>query len=101
MFCGESWNGRWGKEVLGGGGWEGREVELKVKESDIELSMFSRGGDRMLGVRLMVVGGEREVVGEVSSEGEKGEVEGYVEGRKKGREGEGMGEGGVRGVLSG
>ena len=58
------------------GGSEGAEMELKVKERDLEFRILRRGGDRMLGVRLMVVGGERELVGEVRSVEEKGDVEG-------------------------
>ena len=51
-------------------------MESKVKERDLEFRILRRGGDRMLGVRLMVVGGERELVGEVTSVEEKGDVEG-------------------------
>ena len=61
---------------------EGTEVQFKVKDSDIEFTIFTTRADTMFGVTFMVLAPESELVPQLTTEAQKAEVEAYLD-RKK------------------
>ena len=62
---------------------EGTEVQFKVKDSDIEFTIFTTRADTMFGVTFMVLAPESELVPQLTTEAQKAEVEAYLDRTKK------------------
>ena len=80
---------------------EGTEVQFKIKDSDKEFTIFTTRADTMFGVTFMVLAPESEWVPEVTTEGQKTEVEAYFDATKKRTERERIADRRVTGVFSG
>ncbi len=80
---------------------EGTEVQFKIKDSDKEFTIFTTRADTMFGVTFMVLAPESEWVPEVTTEGQKTEVEAYLDATKKRTERERIADRRVTGVFSG
>lgn len=80
---------------------EGTEVQFKIKDSDKEFTIFTTRADTMFGVTFMVLAPESEWVPEVTTEGQKTEVEAYLDATKKRTERERITDRRVTGVFSG
>ena len=62
---------------------EGTEVRFKVKDSDLEFTIFTTRADTMFGVTFMVLAPESELVPQVTTEAQRTEVEAYLDRTKK------------------
>lgn len=80
---------------------EGTEVQFKLKDSDLEFTIFTTRADTMFGVTFMVLAPESELVPQVTAEGQKAEVEAYLERTKKRTERERISDRSVTGVFTG
>ncbi|MBO4984871.1 MAG: leucine--tRNA ligase [Bacteroides sp.] len=80
---------------------EGAEVQFKVKDSDMEFTIFTTRADTMFGVTFMVLAPESELVAQLTTEAQKAEVEAYLERTKKRTERERISDRSVTGVFSG
>ena len=80
---------------------EGAEVQFKVKDSDIEFTIFTTRADTMFGVTFMVLAPESELVGQVTTEAQKAEVDAYLDRTKKRTERERISDRSVTGVFTG
>ena len=80
---------------------EGTEVRFKVKDSDLEFTIFTTRADTMFGVTFMVLAPESELVPQVTTAEQKAEVEAYLERTRKRTERERIADRGVTGVFSG
>lgn len=80
---------------------EGAEVQFKVKDSDIEFTIFTTRADTMFGVTFMVLAPESELVSKVTTAGQKADVDEYLERTKKRTERERISDRKVTGVFSG
>ena len=80
---------------------EGTEVQFKIKDSDKEFTIFTTRADTMFGVTFMVLAPESEWVPEVTTEGQKTEVEAYLDATTKRTERERIADRRVTGVFSG
>ena len=80
---------------------EGTEVRFKVKDSDMEFTIFTTRADTMFGVTFMVLAPESELVPQVTTAEQKAEVEAYLERTRKRTERERIADRGVTGVFSG
>ena len=80
---------------------EGTEVQFKVKDSDLEFTIFTTRADTMFGVTFMVLAPESELVPQVTTAGQKAEVEAYLDRTKKRTERERISDRSVSGVFSG
>ena len=80
---------------------EGAEVQFKVKDSDLEFTIFTTRADTMYGVTFMVLAPESELVSQVTTEGQKAEVEAYLDRTKKRTERDRIADRSVTGVFSG
>ena len=80
---------------------EGTEVQFKVKDSDLEFTIFTTRADTMFGVTFMVLAPESELVPQVTTEAQKAEVEAYLDRTKKRTERERISDRSVTGVFSG
>ena len=80
---------------------EGTEVQFKVKDSDLEFTIFTTRADTMFGVTFMVLAPESELVPQVTTESQKAEVEAYLDRTKKRTERERISDRSVSGVFSG
>ena len=80
---------------------EGAEVQFKVKDSDLEFTIFTTRADTMYGVTFMVLAPESELVSQVTTEGQKVEVEAYLDRTKKRTERDRIADRSVTGVFSG
>ena len=80
---------------------EGTEVRFKVKDSDVEFTIFTTRADTMFGVTFMVLAPESELVAQLTTEAQKAEVEAYLERTKKRTERERIADRRVTGVFSG
>lgn len=58
---------------------EGTEVQFKVKDSDLEFTIFTTRADTMFGVTFMVLAPESELVPQVTTEAQKADVEAYLD----------------------
>ena len=80
---------------------EGAEVQFKVKDSDLEFTIFTTRADTMFGVTFMVLAPESELVPQLTTEAQKAEVEAYLDRTKKRTERERISDRSVSGVFSG
>ena len=80
---------------------EGTEVRFKVKDSDLEFTIFTTRADTMFGVTFMVLAPESELVPQVTTAAQKAEVEAYLDRTRKRTERERIADRSVTGVFSG
>ena len=80
---------------------EGAEVQFKVKDSDLEFTIFTTRADTMFGVTFMVLAPESELVTQVTTPGQKAEVDAYLDRTKKRTERERISDRSVTGVFTG
>ena len=80
---------------------EGAEVVFKVKDSDINFTIFTTRADTMFGVTFMVLAPESEYVALVTTDEQRKEVEDYVAATKKRTERERIADRKVTGVFTG
>ncbi|MCD8267319.1 MAG: leucine--tRNA ligase [Parabacteroides sp.] len=80
---------------------EGAEVNFKVKDSDLEFTIFTTRADTMFGVTFMVLAPESELVAAMTTPEQKQEVDAYLERTKKRTERERIADRSVTGVFSG
>ena len=62
---------------------EGAEVEFKVKDSDTRFTIFTTRADTMFGVTFMVLAPESELVGQLTTDAQRADVDAYLEATKK------------------
>ena len=75
---------------------EGAEVQFKVKDSDLEFTIFTTRADTMFGVTFMVLAPESDLVAQLTTPAQKAEVDAYLDRTKKRTERER-----IAGVFSG
>ena len=80
---------------------EGAEVQFKVKDSDLEFTIFTTRADTMFGVTFMVLAPESELVAQLTTPAQKAEVDAYLDRTKKRTERERIADRSVTGVFSG
>ncbi len=80
---------------------EGCEVQFKVKDSDLEFTIFTTRADTMFGVTFMVLAPESELVDALTSPSQRAEVDAYLDAVKKRTERERISDRRVTGVFSG
>ena len=80
---------------------EGAEVQFKVKNSDLEFTIFTTRADTMFGVTFMVLAPESELVAQLTTPEQKDEVNAYLERTKKRTERDRITDRSVTGVFSG
>jgi leucyl-tRNA synthetase len=80
---------------------EGAELQFKVKDSDIEFTIFTTRADTVFGVTFMVLAPESEMVAQLTTQAQKAEVDAYLERTKKRTERERISDRSVSGVFSG
>jgi leucyl-tRNA synthetase len=80
---------------------EGAELQFKVKDSDIEFTIFTTRADTVFGVTFMVLAPESEMVEKLTTPAQKAEVDAYLERTKKRTERERISDRSVSGVFSG
>lgn len=80
---------------------EGAEIQFKVKDSDMEFTIFTTRADTMFGVTFMVLAPESELVAQLTTAGQKQEVDAYLDRTKKRTERERIADRSVTGVFSG
>lgn len=80
---------------------EGAEMLFKVKDSDIEFTIFTTRADTVFGVTFMVLAPESELVDTLTTAGQRTEVDAYVAATKKKTERERIADRRVSGVFSG
>ena len=80
---------------------EGAEIRFKVKDSDLQFTIFTTRADTMFGVTFMVLAPESELVSQLTTEAQKAEVEAYLERTAKRTERERISDRSVSGVFSG
>ena len=62
---------------------EGAEIQFKVKDSDLEFTIFTTRADTMFGVTFMVLAPESELVAQLTTPEQKQEVDAYLDRTKK------------------
>ena len=80
---------------------EGAEMQFKVKNSDIEFTIFTTRADTVFGVTFMVLAPESELVAQLTTPAQQAEVDAYLERTKKRTERERIADRSVSGVFSG
>lgn len=80
---------------------EGAEMQFKVADSDVELTIFTTRADTVFGVTFMVLAPESDYVKQVTTPDRKAEVEAYLETIKHRTERERLMDKSVTGVFSG
>ena len=80
---------------------EGAEIQFRVKDSNVEFTIFTTRADTMFGVTFMVLAPESELVGTLTTAEQKEAVEGYLDAVKKRTERERMIDKKVTGVFTG
>ena len=80
---------------------EGAEMNFRIKDSDLEFTVFTTRADTIFGVTFMVLAPESEYVCEVVTPEQKAEVEAYLEGVKRRTERERIADRRVTGVFTG
>ena len=80
---------------------EGAEMQFKVKDSDLEFTIFTTRADTVFGVTFMVLAPESELVCQLTTPEQKAEVDAYLERTKKRTERDRIADRSVSGVFSG
>ncbi len=80
---------------------EGTEMRFKVKDSDVEFTIFTTRADTIFGVTFMVLAPESELVPQVTTPAQQADVEAYLERTKKRTERDRISDRRVSGVFSG
>jgi len=80
---------------------EGTEMQFKVKDSDVEFTIFTTRADTIFGVTFMVLAPESELVAELTTPAQQTDVKAYLERTKKRTERERIADRKVTGVFSG
>jgi leucyl-tRNA synthetase len=80
---------------------EGAEVDFKIKDSELKITIFTTRADTMFGVTFMVLAPESDYVKELVTPEQKAEVEQYLEYVKKRTERDRISDRKVTGVFSG
>ena len=80
---------------------EGTEMQFRIKDSDVEFTIFTTRADTIFGVTFMVLAPESELVGKLTSAEQKEAVEAYLDRTKKRTERERMIDRNVTGVFTG
>ncbi len=80
---------------------EGTEMQFRVKDSDVEFTIFTTRADTIFGVTFMVLAPESELVAQLTTAEQKADVEAYLEATKKRTERERIADRRVTGVFSG
>ena len=80
---------------------EGTEMQFSVKDSDVTFTIFTTRADTIFGVTFMVLAPESELVGQLTTEAKKAEVDAYLEATKKRTERERIADRRVTGVFTG
>ena len=80
---------------------EGAEMQFKVKDSDLEFTIFTTRADTVFGVTFMVLAPESELVCQLTKPEQKAEVDAYLERTKKRTERDRIADRSVSGVFSG
>ncbi|MCD8310162.1 MAG: class I tRNA ligase family protein, partial [Prevotellaceae bacterium] len=80
---------------------EGTEMRFKVKESDVEFTIFTTRADTIFGVTFMVLAPESELVAQVTTPAQQADVDAYLERTKKRTERDRISDRRVSGVFSG
>lgn len=80
---------------------EGTEMRFKVKDSDLDFTIFTTRADTIFGVTFMVLAPESELVAQVTQAEQKAAVEAYLEATKKRSERERIADRSVSGVFTG
>lgn len=80
---------------------EGAEMLFKVKNSDIEFTIFTTRADTVFGVTFMVLAPESELVDTLTTPEQRAEVDAYIAATKKKTERERIADRRVSGVFSG
>lgn len=80
---------------------EGAELTFKVKDSDVEMVIFTTRADTVFGVTFMVLAPESKLVAQLTTEEQRATVDTYIEATKKRTERERQMDKKVTGVFSG
>ncbi|MBR3854627.1 MAG: leucine--tRNA ligase, partial [Bacteroidaceae bacterium] len=80
---------------------EGTEMQFRIKDSDVEFTIFTTRADTIFGVTFMVLAPESELVAQLTTEAQKEAVEAYIDRTKKRTERERMIDRKVTGVFTG
>ncbi|MBQ8225918.1 MAG: leucine--tRNA ligase [Bacteroidaceae bacterium] len=80
---------------------EGTEMQFRVKDSDVEFTIFTTRADTIFGVTFMVLAPESELVGKLTTADCKADVDAYLEATKKRTERERIADRKVTGVFTG
>lgn len=80
---------------------EGAEMQFKVKDSDIEFTIFTTRADTVFGVTFMVLAPESELVAQLTTKEQEADVQAYIDATKKRTERERISDRRVTGVFSG
>ena len=80
---------------------EGAELNFKVKDSDLDFTVFTTRADTIFGVTFMVLAPESELVDQLTTPEQKEEVNAYIQNTKKRTERERIADRRVTGVFSG
>ncbi len=80
---------------------EGAEMNFRVKDSDIEFTIFTTRADTVFGVTFMVLAPESELVAQLTTPSQQAEVDAYLDRTKKRTERERIADRSVSGVFSG
>lgn len=80
---------------------EGAELQFKVKDSDMEFTIFTTRADTVFGVTFMVLAPESELVQQLTTPEQKAAVDAYLDATKKRTERERISDRRVTGVFSG
>lgn len=80
---------------------EGAEMQFKVKDSDVEFTIFTTRADTIFGVTFMVLAPESELVDQLTTPEQRTAVDEYVSATKKKTERERIADRRVSGVFSG
>lgn len=80
---------------------EGAEMKFKVKDSDVEFEIFTTRADTIFGVTFMVLAPESEYVPQVTTAGQKAEIEKYLDATKRRTERDRLMDKKISGVFTG
>ena len=80
---------------------EGTEMQFRIKDSDIEFTIFTTRADTVFGVTFMVLAPESELVAQVTTAAQKEAVDAYLDRTKKRTERERMIDRNITGVFTG